>query len=76
MALKSQRCSQQGVVEDQAAKLLFSGLYHAASGVHCGVGAPTQDAALLATALLQSFGKKFQVRLLSIGPSDCGSCAC
>ena len=52
---------RQGVVEDQAAKLLFSGLYHAASGVHCGVGAPAQDAVLLATALLQSFGKKFQV---------------
>jgi len=63
-------------VEDQAAKLLFSGLYHAASGVHCGVGAPTQDAALLATALLQSFGKKFQAGLLSTGPSLSGLVAC
>ena len=55
------RAARQGVVEDQAAKLMFSGLYHAASAIFCGVGAPGQDGAILATALLQSFGRKFQV---------------
>ena len=61
-------CSaRQSVVEDQAAKLLFSGLYHAAGGVFCGVGAPAHDGAVLATALLQSFGKKFQARRRVVG---------
>ena len=49
------------MVEDQAAKLMFSGLYHAVSAIFCGVGAPSQGGAMLAAALLQSYGTKFQV---------------
>lgn len=59
----------QAIVDDQATKLIYSGLYAQLSRVHCAVYGASPSAASDAATLLSGYGRKFEVVGLSGLPS-------
>ena len=54
------------VVEDQISKLVFSGLYHGASTVVCGIAAASQEDIQKAASLLAAYGTKFHIGAVQV----------
>lgn len=53
----------EGIVRDQMHKILFSGLYHAATTIHCYISGPEAE---LARAVLLDFGAKISIEAADV----------